>query len=80
MKEKIDLILLCISSIVCAVATLLVVFGLCTCACFGAEKQTSTVKKPVSQSTSRENAIRKQQFNQCVQSGTSRSKCYYLYY
>lgn len=80
MKEKIDLILLCISGIAGTIATLLIIFALCTCACFGTEKQTSTVKKPVSQSTSQENRIRKQMYNTCVQQTGSTSKCYYLYY
>lgn len=78
MKEKIDLILLCIYSIVYSVATLIIIFMLCTCTCFGAE--TKTVKKTVSQSTSRENFVRKQMYNACVQSGENRAKCYYLYY
>lgn len=37
-------------------------------------------KKPVSQSTSLENKIRKQNFDLCIASGKSRSYCYYLYY
>lgn len=37
-------------------------------------------KKPVSQSTSAENKIRKQNFDLCIASGKSRSYCYYLYY
>ena len=37
-------------------------------------------KKPVSQSTSLENKIRKQNFDLCITSGKSRSYCYYLYY
>lgn len=37
-------------------------------------------KKPVSQSTSLENKIRKQNFNLCISSGKSRAYCYYLYY
>lgn len=36
--------------------------------------------KPPSQSTSKENKIRKQNFDLCVQSGRNRSNCYYLYY
>lgn len=78
MKEKIDLILLCISGIAGAIATLLIIFALCTCTCFGSE--TKQIKKTVSQSTSRENAIRKQMYNACVQSGENRAKCYYLFY
>ena len=46
-----------------------------TLACYSEE-----IKKTVSQSTSKENAIRKQQFTQCIKSGKSRSYCYYLYY
>lgn len=78
MKEKIDLILLCISGIAGAIATLLIIFALCTCACFSAE--TKQIKKTVSQSTSQENKIRKQMYNQCVQSGENRARCYYLFY
>ena len=37
-------------------------------------------KKPVSQSTSLENKIRKQNFDLCIASSKSRSYCYYLYY
>ena len=37
-------------------------------------------KKPVSQSTSLENKIRKQNFGLCIASGKSRSYCYYLFY
>lgn len=37
-------------------------------------------KKPVSQSTSLENKIRKQNFDLCMARGKSRSYCYYLYY
>ena len=45
--------------------------------CYGAEKKDT--KKIVSQSTSKENKIRKQDFNQCLKYN-SRSYCYYLYY
>lgn len=80
-KEKIDLILLCVSGVISAVTTLLIVFVLCTCTCFGAEKQNTTkVKKTVSQSTSRENAIRREMYNQYVKQTGSRSRAYYLYY
>lgn len=78
MKEKIDLILLCITGIAGAIATLLIVFVLCTCACFGAE--TNQIKKSVSQSTSKENKIRKQMYNTCVQQTGSTSRCYHIYY
>ena len=37
-------------------------------------------KKPVSQSTSLENKIRKRHFDLCIAGGKSRSHCYYLYY
>lgn len=42
--------------------------------------EAAETKKTVSQSTSAENKVRKQLFNQCVASGKSRSQCYYLYY
>ena len=42
--------------------------------------ETKSGKKPVSQSTSLENKIRKQNFDLCIASGKSRSYCYYLYY
>lgn len=47
------------------------------CTCFGAEKP---VKKTVSQSTAKENQIRRQMFEACVQQTGSRSNCYRLYY
>ncbi len=46
--------------------------------CYGAKN--TDVKKPVSQSTSKENAIRRQNFNMCIASGKPRSYCYYLFY
>lgn len=36
--------------------------------------------KPVSQSTSRENQIRRQMFNACIANGNTRAYCYRLYY
>lgn len=36
--------------------------------------------KPVSQSTSRENQIRRQMFNTCIANGNTRAYCYRLYY
>lgn len=56
------------------VLTLLFVLLLVCPVCFAGDK------KSVSQSTSAENKIRKQNFDVCVQSGKSRSYCYYLYY
>lgn len=41
--------------------------------------ESKEIKKTVSQSTSKENKIRKQEFNQCLKYN-SRSYCYYLYY
>lgn len=79
MKNKVmELIIICISSIIYTISILLIVSILCTCTCFGAE--TKQVKKSVSQSTSKENKIRKQMYNACVQSGENRAKCYYLFY
>lgn len=46
--------------------------------CHAQQKQDKP--KPPSQSTSKENKIRKQNFDLCVQSGKNRSYCYYLYY
>lgn len=54
-----------------------VLFVGCSIKCFGAEK---TVKKTVSQSTAKENQIRRQMFEACVQQTGSRSNCYRLYY
>lgn len=44
---------------------------------FGANKYKT---KSVSQSTSKENKIRKQNYDMCVMSGKNRSQCYYMYY
>lgn len=78
MNSKEDLILLCINGFLGAIVTLITVYLLCTCACFGAE--TKQIKKSVSQSTSKENKIRKQMYNTCVQQTGSTSRCYYIYY
>lgn len=51
-----------------------VLFMLTVLTCMGAEN------KPVSQSTSYENKIRKQMYNSCVASGKGTSYCYNLYY
>lgn len=60
---------------VLTIATILwVLFMLTVVTCMGAEN------KPVSQSTSHENKIRKQMYNACVASGKSTSYCYKLYY
>lgn len=57
------------------IATILwVLFMLSVVTCLGAEN------KPVSQSTSYENKIRKQMYNACVASGKGTSYCYGLYY
>lgn len=62
--------------IICMVLALLVV---CTCYCYGAESKQNN-KKQKTTNTSKEIRQRKQLFNQCVASGTSRSRCLYLYY
>ena len=57
------------------IATILwVLFMLSIVSCLGAEN------KPVSQSTSYENKIRKQMYDSCVASGKGTSYCYRLYY
>lgn len=61
--------------IICMILALLVV---CTCYCYGAESKKDTKKQQTN--TSKEIRTRKQLFNQCVASGTSRSRCLYLYY
>ena len=56
-------------------ATILwILFMLSVITCFGYDK------KPVSQSTSYENKIRKQMYDACIMSGKGRSYCYNLYY
>ena len=62
--------------IICMILALLVV---CTCYCYGAESKQNN-KKQKTTNTSKEIRQRKQLFNQCVASGTSRSRCLYLYY
>lgn len=62
--------------IICMVLALLVV---CTCYCYGAESKQNN-KKQKTTNTSKEIRQRKQLFNQCIASGTSRSRCLYLYY
>ena len=61
--------------IICMVLALLVV---CTCYCYGAESKQDTKKQKTN--TSKEIRTKKQLFNQCIASGTSRSRCLYLYY
>ena len=57
------------------IATILwVLFMFTVITCIGAEN------KPVSQSTSYENKIRKQLYSACVASGKGTSYCYNLYY
>lgn len=62
----------------------LVIISILLVFCFTANvlyaSETKGGKKPVSQSTSLENKIRKQNFDLCIASGKSRSYCYYLYY
>ncbi len=62
--------------IICIVLALMVV---CTCYCYGAESKQNN-KKQKTTNTSKEIRQRKQLFNQCIASGTSRSRCLYLYY
>lgn len=62
--------------IICMILALLVV---CTCYCYGAESKQNN-KKQKTTNTSKEIRQRKQLFNQCIASGTSRSRCLYLYY
>lgn len=62
--------------IICMILALLVV---CTCYCYGTESKQNN-KKQKTTNTSKEIRQRKQLFNQCVASGTSRSRCLYLYY
>lgn len=61
---------------ICMILALLVV---CTCYCYGAESKQNN-KKQKTTNTSKEIRQKKQLFNQCIASGTSRSRCLYLYY
>lgn len=59
------------------IATILYLLCICTAiCCYGSE----TKKKNISQMTSKEIKIRNQNFKNCIQSGTSRSRCRLLYY
>lgn len=71
MKKRMALFIFIIATV------LWILFISTVLSCFGAETKDS--KKSVSQSTSYENKIRRQQFNQCLKTNT-RSYCYYLYY
>lgn len=71
MKKRIGLVIFIVATI------LWILFIGTILSCYGAEKKNT--KKTVSQSTSKENKIRKQQFNQCLKYN-NRSYCYYLYY